>query len=216
MRLVRKGTTVTAYSSANGTTWATLTSRTVALGATAYVGIATTSHNASAATTAAVSQCPVIPLSLPAPQQAADIGAPSIAGSTTYRQGVYSVHAGGADIWGTSDQFHFVYQPMTGDGEVVAHVQSLSNSNAWAKTGVMIRETLAADSRHAFALVSAASGYGFQRRIDPGGSQPAHRGHRDGGARMGPARSHGSRIDAYQSTDGTTWRLDRLGHRADG
>src|SRR4029453_3862416 len=98
-----------------------------------------------------------------------DIGAPAIQGSASYGQGVYTIHAGGVDIWDTSDQFHFVYQPMTGDGEVVAHVQSLTNTDSWAKTGVMIRETLAAASRHAFALVTAGSGYAFQRRIDPAG-----------------------------------------------
>ena len=57
---------------------------------------------------------------------------------------------------------------MTGDGEVVARVQSLSNTDTWAKTGVMIRETLAADSRHAFAMISAERKiFSFQRRIDP-------------------------------------------------
>src|SRR5262245_10130692 len=88
VRLVRKGTTVTAYSSPNGTTWTTISSQTIGLGATAYVGIATTSHNASASTTATVSQVSVNELALPAPQQAADIGAPTIAGSTSYSQGV--------------------------------------------------------------------------------------------------------------------------------
>ena len=207
VRLVRTGTTVTSYSSVDGKTWATLTSRTVTLGATAYVGIATTSNNATAATNAAVSHVSIVPMSLPAPQKAVDIGAPSIAGSTAYGQGVYRVHAGGADIWGTSDQFHFVYQPMTGDGEVVAHVQSLSNSNAWAKTGVMIRETLAANSRHAFAMVSAASGYGFQRRIDTAGSSQHTAGTATGAPGWVRLVRTASRIDAYQSTDGTTWRL---------
>ena len=205
VRLVRKGTTVTGYSSPNGTTWSTISSRTIALGTNAYVGVATTSHNTSGATTAAVSQVAVIPLSLPAPQQAADIGAPAIQGSTTYRQGAYSVHAGGVDIWGTSDQFHFVYQPMSGDGEVVVRVQSISNSDAWAKSGVMIRETLAPDSRHAFAFVSAASGYSFQRRIDSAGVTQLTAGPAGSAPRWVRLVRVASRIDAYQSADGTTW-----------
>ncbi len=207
VRLVRKGTTVTAYSSSNGTTWSTISSSTIGLGATAYVGIATTSHNTSAATTATVSQVTINKLSLPAPQQAADIGAPAIKGATSYSQGVYSVHAGGVDIWATSDQFHFVYQPMTGDGEVIAHVRSLTNSNEWAKTGVMIRETLSADSRHAFALLSAANGYRFQCRIDPAGITQSTAG--TAGVAPGWVRlvRTGSRIDAYQSSNGTTWTL---------
>ena len=48
----------------------------------------------------------------------------------------------GADIWGTADQFQFVYKPMTGNGEVIARVASITNANAWSKAGVMIRESL--------------------------------------------------------------------------
>ena len=205
VRLVRKGTTLTSYSSVDGTTWATLTSRTVSLGATAYVGIATTSDSAGAATTAAVSHVSIVPLSLPTPQKAVDIGAPAIAGSTTYQQGVYRIHAGGTDIGGTSDQFHFVYQPLTGDGEVVARVQSLSNSDPGAKTGVMIRETLTPDSRHAFALLSAGSGYAFQRRIDPAGVTQLTNG--PAGTAPGWVRvvRTASQIAAFQSTNGTAW-----------
>ena len=207
VKLVRKGSTVTAYSSSNGSTWSTIGSQTVALGAAAYVGIATTSHNTSSSTTATVSQVTVNPLSLPAPQQARDVGAPTIAGSTNYNQGVYTIHAGGADIWGTSDQFHFVYQPMTGDGEIVARVRSITNTNSWAKAGVMIRETLAAGSRHASAFVTPGSGYAFQRRIDPGGISQ----NTAGWARTPPGWVRlvrtGTQIDAYQSTDGSTWTL---------
>lgn len=207
VRIAKKGTTVTGYSSADGKNWATITSRTITLGSTVYVGIATTSSSSSAATDASVSQVSIAGLSLPASQHAIDIGSPSIQGSTSFSQGVYQIHAGGADIWGTSDQFHFVYQPLSGDGEVVAHVRSLSNSDAWAKTGVMIRETLTAGSRHASALLTVGNGYAFQRRIDPGGVSV----HTAGTAGTAPGwvrvvRS-GSQFQAYQSTDGSTWRL---------
>jgi hypothetical protein len=118
---------------------------------------------------------------------------------------VFSVHAGGSDIWDTTDQFHFVYQPLSGDGEVIARVQSITNSDAWAKTGVMIRETLTANSRHAFALISAGSGYAFHRRLYAGGvtlNTAGAAGVAPGWVRL--VRS-GSRIDAYQSTNGSTW-----------
>ena len=49
---------------------------------------------------------------------------------------------GGADIWDTSDQFQFVYQPLQGDVEVIARVASLQYADAWSKAGVMIRESL--------------------------------------------------------------------------
>ncbi len=205
VRLARVGSQVSAYSSADGSTWSLIDSSTVSLGATAYVGIATTSHNASAATTATVSQVSVMPTSLPAPQQDIDIGAPAIKGSASYRQGVYTVHAGGTDIWGTSDQFNFVYQPMNGDVEVIARVRSLTGATNWSKTGVMIRETLNANSRHAFALASAASGYAFQRRPDTGGLSENTSG--PAGAPPGWVRlvRTGPQIEAFKSADGKTW-----------
>lgn len=205
VRLVRVDTDVTAYASADGKTWQTVDSATIALGTVAYVGLATTSHNASAVTTAKASAVAVQPLSLPSPQQATDIGNPAVAGSGAYSQGVYQQRAGGVDIWDTSDQFHFIYQPVDGDVEVIARVQSLGATDAWAKSGVMIRETLSADARHASAFATAGNGYAFQRRIDPGGYSEHTAGpsaNTPGWVRL--VRT-GSQIDAYQSADGMNW-----------
>ncbi len=206
VRLIRTGTMITAYSSSNGTTWSLISSSTIAFGTVAYVGIATTSHNAAGATTAVVSQLGVVPLTLPSPQQAVDIGAPAVKGGTSYRQGSYTVHAGGADIWGTSDQFHFVYQQISGDVEVIARINSVSYADQWSKSGVMIRETLTPGSRHAYALGSAGKGFAFQRRVDAGGFSDHTAG--PSGALPGWVRlvRTGSQVEAFQSSDGTNWR----------
>ncbi len=205
VRAVRIGTTVTTYSSADGIGWTTVGSADIGLGAVAYVGLAVTSHNPSAATTAEFSQISMVPLALPSPQQAMDIGAPAVQGSVGYRQGAYSVRAGGADIWDTSDQFHFVYQAMTGDLDVVVRMNSITYAHRWAKTGVMIRETLTPGSRHGFAFLSAGQGYAFQRRVDT----DAFSLHTAGTAGPTPGWVRllrtGSRIEAFQSADGTTW-----------
>ena len=76
----------------------------------------------------------------------------------------------GNDIWGTSDAFRYVYHPLTGDGQIVARVASLQNTSPWAKGGVMIRETLAANSRHAMMDITPGNGSEFSRRLAPGGS----------------------------------------------
>jgi hypothetical protein len=182
-------------------TWSSVAAGSYAIRAVAYDNAGASGSSATATIT--VTSSPAVP----APWTAGDVGSPALAGSSSYSNGVYSVHAGGMDIWGTSDQFHFVYQPMTGDGEVVAHVQSLTNTDSWAKTGVMIRETLAADSRHAAALVTPGAGYAFQRRIDPAGISLHTAG--PAGAAPGWVRlvRTASRIDAYQSSNGSTWTL---------
>jgi hypothetical protein len=158
----------------------------------------------SAATTAVFSQPAVVPLTT-AEFKSADIGAPAIKGSMSFRDGVYTVQAAGADIAGTADQFHFVYQQVTGDVEVVARVQSLTNSNGWAKAGVMIRETLTAGSRHASAFSTYQYGYVFQRRADTGALSDSTAGPemgRPGWVRL--VRS-GSQIQSFYSANGTSW-----------
>ncbi len=70
----------------------------------------------------------------------------------------------GLDIWDASDQFRFAYKSLSGDGSIVAQVDSVANTDVWAKAGVMIRETLEPGSAHAMAVVTPASGVAFQRR----------------------------------------------------
>jgi len=67
----------------------------------------------------------------------------------------YTLIADGADIWGTADNFHFVYKRLSGNGSITAKVERVDPTHNWAKAGVMIRETLDADSVNAFSLVSA-------------------------------------------------------------
>jgi len=89
--------------------------------------------------------------------------------------GTYTMNGSGEDIWDIGpgegeyhDEFHFAYKMLTGAGSIIARVDSVENTNEWAKAGVMIRETLNADSRHAFAVVTPASGVASQGRPDTG------------------------------------------------
>ena len=80
--------------------------------------------------------------------------------------GTITMTGSGTDVWGTADQFHFAYKTLTGAGSIVAKVESVENTNVWAKAGVMIRETLDAGSKHAFAAVTPGSGVASQSRPD--------------------------------------------------
>ncbi|MGC2334142.1 MAG: IPT/TIG domain-containing protein, partial [Candidatus Acidiferrales bacterium] len=79
---------------------------------------------------------------LPTSRLDQDVGQVGTAGSSTYANGVYTVIGGGAGIGGTADGMHFVYQPLSGNGSIVARVVSLSGGASTAQAGVMIRETL--------------------------------------------------------------------------
>jgi hypothetical protein len=94
-----------------------------------------------------------------APTEGRDIGT-SVTGSNSYAGGVYTIVADGADIWEYYDEFRYVYMPVTGDFEFGSRVLSLENTNGWAKAGVMVRETIDPESRHAFMCVTPEDGEG--------------------------------------------------------
>jgi len=135
----------------------------------------------------------------------ADVGSVGRAGSTSLSGGVYTVVGSGADIWNTADGFHFAYRALNGNGELVARVTAVGNTDPWAKAGVMIRETLSANSKHAMMVLTPGNGAAFQQRTAAGGAST----HTTGGAAGAPlwvriVRS-GSTLTGYRSADGATW-----------
>lgn len=215
VRLARVGTTVTAYTSMDGATWKAIASDTINLGSTVYVGLAVTSHDTNMRTWATISQVNVGGATAPPPpppagglpqgQANADIGAPPLAGSVSHSNGDYTIRGSGADIWGAADQFHYLYQPVSGDVDVTARVTSMTARSRYAKAGVMIRESLAAGSRHAFMMIRSKGGYAFERRVQP----DTFSSHTDGGSGVPPGWVRlvrkGDVVTAYRSIDGATW-----------
>ena len=114
---------------------------------------------------------------------------------------------GGWDIYGTSDQFHFVYQQLQGDMEVVARVDSLQGPDEWSKGGVMIRESLTATARNVFVGATMANGSTCQRRIDASGYTLPSDGLRPQGTAPGWVKlvRQGNLFTGYYSPNGSTW-----------
>jgi hypothetical protein len=104
-----------------------------------------------------------------------DIGAVGASGTTSFANDVFTAKGAGADIWGTSDAFQYVYRPnpetsvLSNNLEVIARVDSVQNVNAWTKAGIMLRSSLDRDSTHASLFVSPGKGIAFQRRTSTGG-----------------------------------------------
>ncbi len=145
---------------------------------------------------------------LPSGWMASRIG--PAAGMVAVSGGRFTVTAGGADIWGTSDEFGFVASALHGDGDIVARVDSLTGTNRWSKAGLMIRSSANARAAHGFALVSLDRGVAFQRRATYGGASE----HTDGGPGTAPRwlwlSRRGARVEAYSADDGSDWHL--IGH----
>ena len=88
--------------------------------------------------------------------QNADIGAPAIAGSTSYDASIqhYRMSAAGINLWGASDQFQFAWNKLKGDFIVRARFEFVGQgTDPHRKLGWMVRSTLDADSAYADACV---------------------------------------------------------------
>ena len=79
--------------------------------------------------------------------------------------GTITMSGGGTDIWNNADQFRFAFKPLTGDGTIVAKVESVDNTDPWAKGGVMIRESLDPGARFAAVYATPGNGVRYQARL---------------------------------------------------
>jgi hypothetical protein len=80
--------------------------------------------------------------------------------------GTYTMTARSDNITGTSDSFHYVYKQLSGTGSIIAKVESVTETSTSAKAGVMIRETLTPESKHALIFSRPDGGVRFRRRTE--------------------------------------------------
>jgi len=131
---------------------------------------------------------------------------PYLGGFTEAPAGTFTVRAEGTDIEGGSDQFHFAWQSLPSAGSITAKVQSLQDTDPWAKAGVMIRDTLAANSAYAMIAVTPGNGLWFGRRTAVGAAT-------DSDTQPGITapywvrleRTSGGLVRALYSADGNSW-----------
>src|SRR3954451_23841901 len=80
-----------------------------------------------------------------------DVGAPKIAGYATYNGAsqVYTLSAGGVNIWAKRDEFQFAHRKIKGDFIVQSLVEFVgAGTDPHRKTGIMARATLDFDSAY--------------------------------------------------------------------
>ena len=140
-----------------------------------------------------------------------DIGTVGTTGSAGYASGTFTVSGAGTGLSGSADAFHFVYQPLSAAGTIVARVNGFSASTSSGSAGVMIRETLTAGSTETstnFANSGSGSYYGYLNyRTSTNGTGSGQQG--SAGQAFVPywlkiTRS-GNTLSGYTSTDGVTW-----------
>jgi hypothetical protein len=141
-----------------------------------------------------------------------DIGSPDLMGSASFSNGDYTVKGSGADIWGQSGQFHYVYKNHNDNGEIVACVASVQNTNTWAKAGVMFRNGLATNAPFAMVIQRPDKQVCFQWRTAAGAN--AQGGSLTGGTssiKYACLRRQGNDFSAYYSTTSATGPWTQIG-----
>lgn len=121
--------------------------------------------------------------------------------------GTYTITGTGTDIFGASDEFHFAYKEiLTGTASITAKIENLDNTDPFAKAGVMIRDTLEADSRNTALLITPENGLRFQYRTAQGGDtdrQFVEDVNAPYWVRI--ERTSGGLVRAYYSENGSDW-----------
>jgi fibronectin type 3 domain-containing protein len=117
----------------------------------------------------------------------------------------YSILAKGRDIWDSSDQFRYVYQPSTGNCSIIAQVTLVQAVDQWTKVGVMIRENLSAGAMNAALAVTPGHGVDFQWRSTTSGASSNTTVSGIGAPRWVKLTRFGNTFTAYQSADGSNW-----------
>jgi len=121
--------------------------------------------------------------------------------------GQYTISANSGDVWGAADTFRYVYKTLNGDGSISAKVISATHTADWAKTGVMIRDTLDPASAYAFMFPTPNGIRAFQNRTATGaGAISAHSG--SGQAALPfwvKVERKANTFTGYYSVDGKNW-----------
>ncbi|NTU49722.1 MAG: DUF1349 domain-containing protein [Desulfobulbaceae bacterium] len=132
----------------------------------------------------------------------------------TVTGGAFTMLGSGSDIWGTSDQFHFLYRKMTGDCTAEVLLESQQATNDWAKAGLMVRSSLAANAPYAMlGMAPLLDGTNhtlfYSYRLTAGGTSTMQfQGSIDAPPVWLRIEKNGTVLSAYRKTPaGTTWTL---------
>jgi VCBS repeat-containing protein len=137
----------------------------------------------------------------------ADIGDVGAAGSAVETGGTYTVEASGDELWNEDDEFHFVYKEVTGDFDAVVRVVSVEDTHSWAKAGLMIRNTLDADSSYVAGLITPGNGAAHQNRGHQGAPTSRDWATENYFPRWVRIVRSGNTFKTYDSADGASWDL---------
>ena len=114
-----------------------------------------------------ISSLRMVAATLPKSWGDTDIGNVGVSGDASYLNGLFNLIASGNDIWDVADSGHLASRPLTGDGQIVAHISSLQYTDPWAKAGVIFRENTSPGSKYVIMAITAHNTSVYQWRPVP-------------------------------------------------
>lgn len=143
-----------------------------------------------------------------------EIGDAAPRGGASYAGGVWTVQGGGSEIWKANDSCHFTYKAITGNGAIIAKVESVQNTSPSAKAGVMMRTSLSEGAPRAWMAIS---GGGNLEQNMP--NLTVYGGTNYGNKVLARSMTSywlklermGNIITGYLSPDGTSWAATNVG-----
>ncbi len=135
------------------------------------------------------------------------VGDTGAAGSAQLSEtdGKLTVKGAGGDIWANADAFQFVWQPVTGDCELVACVSNVQPQFSQAKVGVMIRADFAKDASHVGAFAYSGNKIQFLSRVGNGKPTVSKEKTTKPVPLWLKLVRKGATVTCYDSADGKTW-----------
>jgi hypothetical protein len=144
---------------------------------------------------------------LPPPWQAANIGTIVPTSGAGITNGFYAVQSSG-NLTSSSDNFLFLFQNLSGDGEIRAQITSVQTTSSTAIAAVMVRESLTSGSKYVLVGVSPSGTLRWQRRSSTGGGTSSTKGGSSNSSNpwVRIVRT-GNLLQGYKSVDGVSWSL---------
>jgi hypothetical protein len=218
LMIQRHGDLLEAATSSDGKTFTLVpgAEMTVPMPARSLAGVAVSSGAAGRLVRAVVSKVSVgRPTTTPRPYPSAhpcptgyscaDIGDPALVGDQSLAGTTWTLSGSGFDIWATSDQFHFVWQPVTANASVSARVTSVSNTSPNSKAGVMLRAGTGAAAAWYGVFVTPGDGIEVQYRSQAGDICAQNANPAGGPPQYLRVADSGGVFTAYASADGVNW-----------
>ena len=141
---------------------------------------------------------------LPLPWEAASIGG-GLPGSVSPNGARMEVQGSGA-LGGRNDGFEFVWQALGTDGSITARIDAMDDAGHESRAGVMIRDTLASNSRHVFMGLTGSGEFRWDRRTGFNGNTSSNAsGSGETPSTWVRLTRAGNRITALKSLDGGDW-----------